>query len=73
MSYWGAQVIVNLFAAVPFIGPDLAIWIRGDFVVGDATLNRFFAFHVIAFLLCFWLVAAHIIACMRWFKQPRWR
>ncbi|NDF04563.1 MAG: cytochrome bc complex cytochrome b subunit, partial [Betaproteobacteria bacterium] len=40
MSYWGAQVIVNLFSAVPLIGPDLAVWIRGDFVVGDATLNR---------------------------------
>jgi hypothetical protein len=43
MSYWGAQVIINLFAAVPFIGPDLAMLIRGDFVVGDATLNRFFS------------------------------
>jgi ubiquinol-cytochrome c reductase cytochrome b subunit len=40
MSYWGAQVIVNLFSAIPFIGPDLALLIRGDFVVGDATLNR---------------------------------
>eukprot|EP01036_Dinobryon_divergens_P042008 gene42007-55745_t len=48
MSYWGAQVIVNLFAAIPFVGPDLALLIRGDFVVGDATLNRFFSFHVIA-------------------------
>ena len=48
MSYWGAQVIVNLFSAVPFIGPDLALLIRGDYVVGDATLNRFFSFHVIA-------------------------
>jgi ubiquinol-cytochrome c reductase cytochrome b subunit len=48
MSYWGAQVIVNLFAAIPFIGPDLALLIRGDYVVGDATLNRFFSFHVIA-------------------------
>src|SRR6266480_2380802 len=48
MSYWGAQVIVNLFGTVPFIGPDLALWIRGDYVVSDATLNRFFALHVIA-------------------------
>ena len=48
MSYWGAQVIVNLFDALPLIGPDLSTWIRGDFVVSDATLNRFFAFHVIA-------------------------
>jgi ubiquinol-cytochrome c reductase cytochrome b subunit len=63
MSFWGAQVIVNLFAAVPLIGPDLAVWIRGDFVVGDATLNRFFAFHVIAIpFVIAGLVAAHIIA-----------
>ena len=63
MSYWGAQVIVNLFAAIPFIGPDLALLIRGDYVIGDATLNRFFAFHVIAVpLVLLGLVAAHIIA-----------
>ncbi len=63
MSYWGAQVIVNLFAAVPLIGPDLALLIRGDYVVGDATLNRFFAFHVIAVpLVLIGLVAAHIMA-----------
>ncbi len=63
MSYWGAQVIVNLFAAVPFIGPDLALLIRGDYVVGDATLNRFFAFHVIAVpLVLIGLVAAHLFA-----------
>jgi ubiquinol-cytochrome c reductase cytochrome b subunit len=63
MSYWGAQVIVNLFSAVPFIGPDLALLIRGDFVVSDATLNRFFSFHVIAVpLVLLGLVAAHIFA-----------
>jgi ubiquinol-cytochrome c reductase cytochrome b subunit len=63
MSYWGAQVIVNLFAAVPFIGPDLALLIRGDYVVSDATLNRFFAFHVIAIpLVLLGLVVAHLIA-----------
>jgi ubiquinol-cytochrome c reductase cytochrome b subunit len=63
MSYWGAQVIVNLFAAIPFIGPDLALLIRGDYVVGDATLNRFFAFHVIAVpLVLLGLVAAHLLA-----------
>jgi ubiquinol-cytochrome c reductase cytochrome b subunit len=63
MSYWGAQVIVNLFAAVPFIGEDLALLIRGDYVVGDATLNRFFAFHVIAVpLVLLGLVVAHILA-----------
>ena len=63
MSYWGAQVIVNLFSAVPFVGPDLALLIRGDYVVSDATLNRFFSFHVIAIpLVLLGLVAAHIIA-----------
>ena len=63
MSYWGAQVIVNLFAAIPFIGPDLSVWIRGDYVVSDATLNRFFSFHVIAVpLVLLGLVAAHIVA-----------
>ena len=63
MSYWGAQVIVNLFDALPLIGPDLALWIRGDYVVSDATLNRFYAFHVIAIpLLLLALVMAHIMA-----------
>jgi ubiquinol-cytochrome c reductase cytochrome b subunit len=63
MSYWGAQVIVNLFGAIPFIGPDLSEWIRGDYVVSDATLNRFFAFHVIALpLVLLGLVAAHLMA-----------
>ena len=63
MSYWGAQVIVNLFAAIPFVGPDLALLIRGDYVVGDATLNRFFAFHVIAVpLVLLGLVVAHLMA-----------
>jgi ubiquinol-cytochrome c reductase cytochrome b subunit len=63
MSYWGAQVIVNLFSAIPFIGPDLSLWIRGDYVVSDATLNRFFAFHVIALpLVLIGLVVAHIVA-----------
>jgi ubiquinol-cytochrome c reductase cytochrome b subunit len=63
MSYWGAQVIINLFAAIPFIGPDLSLLLRGDYVVGDATLNRFFALHVAAIpLVLIGLVAAHIIA-----------
>jgi ubiquinol-cytochrome c reductase cytochrome b subunit len=62
MSFWGAQVIINLFAAIPFIGPDLALLIRGDYVVGDATLNRFFAFHVIAVpLVLLGLVVAHLL------------
>ena len=63
MSYWGAQVIVNLFAAVPFVGEDLALLIRGDYVVSDATLNRFFSFHVIAIpLVLLGLVVAHLLA-----------
>ena len=63
MSYWGAQVIINLFAAIPFIGEDLSLLIRGDYVVGDATLNRFFAFHVIAVpLVLLGLVVAHLLA-----------
>ncbi|MFC3531875.1 cytochrome bc complex cytochrome b subunit [Vogesella facilis] len=63
MSFWGAQVIVNLFASIPVIGPDLSVFIRGDFVVGDATLNRFFALHVIAIpLILLALVVAHLIA-----------
>jgi ubiquinol-cytochrome c reductase cytochrome b subunit len=62
MSYWGAQVIINLFSAVPVIGPELGVWIRGDYVISDATLNRFFALH---FLLPFLLAAVvfiHIVA-----------
>ncbi|MBW8835676.1 MAG: cytochrome bc complex cytochrome b subunit [Burkholderia sp.] len=63
MSFWGAQVIVNLFSAIPFIGPDLSLWIRGDYVVSDVTLNRFFAFHVIAIpLVLLGLVVAHLVA-----------
>jgi len=63
MSYWGAQVIISLFEAIPFIGPGLSEWIRGDFVVADATLNRFFAFHVIAIpLVLVVLVFVHIVA-----------
>ena len=63
MSYWGAQVIISLFDAVPLIGPPLAEWVRGDFVISDATLNRFFAFHVILIpLLLAGLVFVHIVA-----------
>jgi ubiquinol-cytochrome c reductase cytochrome b subunit len=63
MSFWGAQVIINLFAAVPFVGDDLSLWIRGDYVIGDATLNRFFAFHVIAVpLVLLMLVVVHLVA-----------
>ena len=62
MSYWGAQVIINLFTSIPFIGPDVSLWLRGDFMVSDATLNRFFAFHVIALPLVLLCLVAHIIA-----------
>ncbi len=63
MSFWGAQVIVSLFGAIPWVGEDLALWIRGDYVVSDATLNRFFSFHVVAVpLVLLGLVAAHIMA-----------
>jgi len=63
MSYWGAQVIISLFGAIPVIGDDLSLWIRGDFVISDVTLNRFFALHVIAvpFVLV-GLVVVHILA-----------
>jgi ubiquinol-cytochrome c reductase cytochrome b subunit len=63
MSYWGAQVIISLFGAIPFFGESLALWIRGDYVISDATLNRFFAFHVIALpLLLFALIYLHLAA-----------
>ena len=63
MSYWGAKVIVNLFSTVPGVGSILSEFIRGDSVVSDATLNRFFSFHVIAVpLVLIGLVVAHIIA-----------
>jgi ubiquinol-cytochrome c reductase cytochrome b subunit len=62
MSYWGAQVIVNLFAAVPMIGEELSTWIRGDYVIGDATLNRFFAFHFTLPFILAALVFVHIVA-----------
>src|SRR5438270_6114128 len=63
MSYWGAQVIVNLFSSIPVIGEELAVWIRGDYTISDITLNRFFAFHVIALpLVLLALVGAHLMA-----------
>ncbi|MEY4717951.1 MAG: hypothetical protein RL563_569 [Pseudomonadota bacterium] len=63
MSYWGAQVIISLFSAIPVVGDELSLWIRGDYVVSDATLNRFFAFHVIAVpLVLLILVFLHIVA-----------
>jgi ubiquinol-cytochrome c reductase cytochrome b subunit len=63
MSFWGAQVIISLFGAIPFVGDTLSLWIRGDFVVSDVTLNRFFSLHVIAMpLAIIGLVFLHIIA-----------
>ena len=63
MSFWGAQVIVNLFSSVPFVGPDLSVLIRGDYVISDATLNRFFALHVAAIpLVLVGIVFVHIVA-----------
>lgn len=63
MSYWGAQVIISLFGAIPVVGPDLALWIRGDFVISEVTLNRFFALHVVGVpLAIIFLVVAHILA-----------
>lgn len=63
MSYWGAQVIISLFGAIPVIGEDLATWIRGDYVIADATLNRFFSLHVIAIpLAILGLVVLHLAA-----------
>ena len=65
MSYWGAQVIVNLFAAVPGIGEDLSVWVRGDYVISDVTLNRFFAFHFLVQFVLVALVFVHIVALHR--------
>jgi len=63
MSFWGAQVIISLFSAIPIVGDELALWIRGDYVISDATLNRFFAFHVIAIpLILIMLVFLHLVA-----------
>ena len=63
MSLWGAQVIVNLFGTVPFFGPDLVEWIRGDYGIADSTLNRFFSLHVIAVPLgLLLLVTLHLVA-----------
>jgi ubiquinol-cytochrome c reductase cytochrome b subunit len=63
MSYWGAQVIISLFGAIPYIGEDLAVWVRGDYVVSDVTLNRFFAYHVVSMpIILLGLVFVHILA-----------
>jgi ubiquinol-cytochrome c reductase cytochrome b subunit len=66
MSFWGAQVIVNLFGTIPAIGPGLVEWIRGDYGIADSTLNRFFALHVVAVpLALLLLVVLHLVALRR--------
>jgi ubiquinol-cytochrome c reductase cytochrome b subunit len=66
MSFWGAQVIINLFGTIPGIGPELVLWIRGDYGIADATLNRFFALHVAAMpLALLLLVMLHLVALRR--------
>jgi len=66
MSFWGAQVIVNIFGTIPVIGPGLVEWIRGDYAIADATVNRFFALHVVAIpLILLALVGLHLIALRR--------
>ncbi len=62
MSYWGAQVITNLFGVTPFFGSDIVMWLRGDFSVGDATLTRFFALHYLFPFLIFGMVGIHLVA-----------
>ena len=63
MSYWGAQVIISLFGSIPIVGPDLLVWILGDYAVGDSTLNRFFSLHVVVIpLILVVLVFLHIVA-----------
>ena len=63
MSYWGAQVIISLFGAIPVIGADLTEWIRGDYLISGITLNRFFALHVVAVpIVLLALVVLHILA-----------
>lgn len=63
MSYWGAQVILSLVGAVPVVGDDLALWVRGDYVISGVTLNRFFALHVVALpIVLLGLVVMHLFA-----------
>jgi ubiquinol-cytochrome c reductase cytochrome b subunit len=63
LAYWAAQVIVSLASAIPFIGEDIAIWVRGDYLMSGITLNRFFALHVFAVpLILIGLVVLHFLA-----------
>jgi len=68
MSFWGAQVITNLFNTIPFIGPDIVLLLRGDFTVGDATLTRFFALHYLIPFLIVGLVVVHLVT-LHWVKS----
>jgi ubiquinol-cytochrome c reductase cytochrome b subunit len=63
MSYWGAQVIISLFGAIPVVGEDIVTWIRGDYLISGITLNRFFALHVVALpIVLLALVVLHLLA-----------
>ena len=68
MSFWGAQVITNLFGTIPVIGPDIVLLLRGDFTVGDATLTRFFALHYLIPFLIVGLVVIHLVT-LHWVKS----
>ena len=68
MSYWGAQVITSLFGVTPWVGEDIVRWLRGDFVVGDATLTRFFALHYLVPFIITGAVAIHVVA-LHWVKS----
>ncbi len=75
MSYWGAQVIISLFGAIPFIGESLELWVRGDYYISGATISRFFALHVVALpLILIALVFMHLVALHEvGAEQSRWR
>lgn len=62
MSYWGAQVITNLFGATPFIGPEVVVWLRGDYSVGDPTISRFFSLHYLMPFLVVGMIVIHLVA-----------
>ena len=75
MSYWGAQVIISLFGAIPVVGEDIVTWIRGDYLLSGITLNRFFALHVVALpIVLLALVVLHILALHEvGVEQSGWR
>ena len=65
MSYWGAQVITDFFTAIPFVGEAITTWLRGDFVIDNATLNRFFSLHYLMPFVIVGVVAFHVVAIIR--------